>query len=114
MFMFSSVPSVSSACVHRQNIRIIAKYYSRIRFNRLCSLLSLEHKDTEAALSEMVSDKFIYAKIDRPAGVVSFTRKKPAEEVLAEWSSDVSTLLGLVERTCHLINKENMVYGITS
>lgn len=98
----------------QHNIRIISQYYTRIRFDRLSSLLSLEQKDTETALSEMVSEKFIYAKIDRPAGIVSFTRKKPAEEVLAEWSSDVSTLLGLVEKTCHLINKENMVYGITS
>jgi 26S proteasome regulatory subunit N5 len=35
-----------------------------------------------------------------------------AEETLSEWSSDLGQLLGLVERTCHLINKENMIHKI--
>jgi hypothetical protein len=35
--------------------------------------------------------------------------KQTAEETLSDWASDISNLLGLVEKTTHLINKERMV-----
>jgi hypothetical protein len=31
-------------------------------------------------------------------------------QVLTEWSADIGQLLHLMEATCHLINRENMVY----
>ena len=52
------------------------------------------------------------AKIDRPAGLVTFAPKVTAEETLSAWSSDLGNLLSLVERTCHLINKENMIHKV--
>jgi 26S proteasome regulatory subunit N5 len=52
------------------------------------------------------------AKIDRPAGLVTFAPKVSAEATLSEWSSDLGSLLSLVERTCHLINKENMLHKV--
>eukprot|EP00954_Amorphochlora_amoebiformis_P019597 1333659-Amorphochlora_amoeboformis.AAC.1 len=60
----------------------------------------------------MVQSKQLHAKIDRPAQIVTFARKKTANEVVDEWSSDVSKLLALVETTCHLINKEIMINKI--
>lgn len=33
-------------------------------------------------------------------------------KVLSEWNSDIGQLLQLVERSCHLINKENMLHKI--
>jgi len=66
-------------------------------------------QETEEYLSEMVQSKQLYAKIDRPAQIVTFARKKRANEIVDEWSSDVGKLLSLVEKTCHLINKEVMV-----
>jgi len=54
----------------------------------------------------------VVAKIDRPAGLVTFAPKVSPEETLSAWSSDLGSLLSLVERTCHLINKENMLHKV--
>jgi 26S proteasome regulatory subunit N5 len=96
--------------VVQHNLRVVAKYYKRIRTSRLCELLGLTHDVMESHLSEVASGFDLYLKIDRPAGIVNFTEKKMPEEVLSEWSSDISKLLNLMESTCHLINRENMVY----
>ena len=96
----------------QHNIRVIASYYSRISSARLSSLLKLEESKTEVLLSEMVSTKQLYAKMDRPAGIISFTKPQPATEILNTYANDLSSLLQLVEKTCHMINKENMMHNI--
>ncbi len=93
-----------------QNIRTLSQYYSRISSTRLAFFLQLDGEKAEKYLSEMVSSKQLYAKIDRPTGIVTFARKRTANDVLESWSNDIDTLLGLVENTCHLINKENMLH----
>ncbi|ORZ15370.1 PCI domain-domain-containing protein [Absidia repens] len=98
--------------VIEHNIRVIAKYYTRITTKRLTQLLDLSEKDTENFLSKLVVSKTIHARIDRTAGVISFQVKKDANHVLNEWSSDINSLLNLVEKTCHLISKEEMVHSI--
>lgn len=45
------------------------------------------------------------------AGIVSFERPKPVDEVLNDWSADVDSLLQLVERADHLISKERQVHA---
>jgi 26S proteasome regulatory subunit N5 len=150
-----------------QNIRVLAGYYARIRFARLASLIGLSvvvsvdslascfdcyasaperHRcrcacgwqDAERFLSEMVSNKMVYAKVDRPAGIVVFKKARSPTDVLTDWSgecmvvlwlqlglrvfisplcrflcaADISQLLSLVDSTCHLINKENMLHQI--
>eukprot|EP00742_Colponemidia_sp_Colp-10_P000919 GILJ01000997.1.p1 GENE.GILJ01000997.1~~GILJ01000997.1.p1 ORF type:complete len:475 (-),score=76.98 GILJ01000997.1:155-1510(-) len=100
--------------VIQHNIRVIAQYYSRITMSRLASLLNLDTDRAELELSEMVSGKFLSAKIDRPQGVIMFVKRKEAEDILNEWSSDISSLLDLAEKTCHLIHKENMVHKVTA
>lgn len=52
-----------------------------------------------------MTSKTVYAKIDRPAGIVDFVKPKKGDEVLNEWSSDVGKLMGLIEKSCHLIAK---------
>lgn len=99
--------------VVEHNIRVIAKYYTRITTKRLTQLLDLPDKDCEEFLSKLVVSKTIYAKIDRPAGIVSFAKSKHANEVLNEWSQDINALLGLIEKTCHLITKEEIIHSIT-
>lgn len=99
--------------VVEHNIRVIAKYYTRITTKRLTQLLDLPDKDCEEFLSKLVVSKTIYAKIDRPAGLVSFAKAKHANEVLNEWSQDINSLLGLIEKTCHLITKEEIIHSIT-
>lgn len=95
-----------------QNIRVIAGYYSHISMERLSQLLTLSKEDAEKNLCDMVVSKSVWAKIDRPAGLVTFTPRKDPTELLNEWSHGIGELLELVEKTCHLIHRENVVHHI--
>lgn len=80
--------------VVEHNIRTIARYYTRIRLERLAQLLDLKNDETEKALAKMVVGKTVHAKIDRPAGLVDFEeRNKGTYKVLNEWSRDVGKLM---------------------
>nr|XP_019012784.1 26S proteasome regulatory subunit N5 [Kwoniella pini CBS 10737]OCF51565.1 26S proteasome regulatory subunit N5 [Kwoniella pini CBS 10737] len=94
--------------VTEHNIRVIATYYSRITLKRLEQLLDLNSTQTEKTLCKLVTDKTIYARIDRPKGIINFKIKnfKNSNEILNDWSSDINKMLGLVEKTSHLISKE--------
>ncbi|WVR06317.1 hypothetical protein IAU60_003347 [Kwoniella sp. DSM 27419] len=92
--------------VTEHNIRVIASYYSRITLQRLTELLDLPPLTTERTLCKLVTDKTIFAKIDRPSGVVVFKSTKGINETLNAWSGDVGKMLSLVEKTSHLISKE--------
>ncbi|KAF5312350.1 hypothetical protein D9619_002908 [Psilocybe cf. subviscida] len=85
--------------VVEHNIRVVAQYYTRITLTRLTSLLDLTPKQTEQTLARLVVSGTIWAKIDRPSGVVNFRSKRNAEDVMNDWSSDMQKLLGLVEKT---------------
>ncbi|KIJ24766.1 hypothetical protein M422DRAFT_778410 [Sphaerobolus stellatus SS14] len=85
--------------VIEHNIRVIAHYYTRIRLSRLQTLLDLSTQQTEETLSRLVTSGSIWARIDRPAGIVNFVQKRSAEDVMNEWSSDMNKLLGLVEKS---------------
>lgn len=100
--------------VVQHNIRVIAKYYARIGFARLAQLLSLDEATAEEYLCEVVSSKQVVAKIDRPAAIVVFAAKPDASRVLNEWAHDVGQLLALVEESCHMINKEQMLHAIAA
>lgn len=92
--------------VIEHNVRVVAKYYTRIQFARLTQLLDLGEDETETYISELVTSKTIYAKIDRPARMVSFKKPSDADDVLNGWSGNMKSLLGLLERIDHLITKE--------
>ncbi|KAL5337595.1 PCI domain-containing protein [Aspergillus crustosus] len=98
--------------VIEHNVRVVAKYYTRIQMGRLTQLLDLTEEETERYISELVTSKTIYAKIDRPAQLVNFSKPRDADDVLNEWSSDMKSLLGLLERIDHLITKEEMMARI--
>lgn len=100
--------------VVQHNIRVISMYYERITSRRLAELLGLDADKTETYLSEMVSSKQLFAKIDRPTGIIVFARKKDANDMINAWASDIDELLSVVEKTTHMINKENMIYKIGS
>ena len=91
------------------NARVISKYYKRIRLERMSVLLAVGRDELEKILSDMVSENALYCKIDRPMGIVSFVKNQSPEAVLDRWSNDVSKMLTLIDQTCHLIAKENMV-----
>ena len=100
--------------VIEHNVRVVAKYYTRIHFARLTKLLDLSAAETEKFISDLVTSKTIYARIDRPAQIVTFEKKRDADETLNEWSGNMKSLLGLLERIDHLITKEEMMARIST
>ncbi|KAH8662416.1 PCI domain-containing protein [Xylariales sp. PMI_506] len=98
--------------VIEHNVRVIAKYYTRIGMPRLTKLLDLTAEETEKYISELVCSKTVYARIDRPAQVVNFAKPRDVDDVLNEWSHNMKDLLGLLERVDHLITKEEMMARI--
>lgn len=98
--------------VIEHNIRVVSKYYTRIRTSRLTALLDLSEKETEEFISTLVTQGTIYAKINRPERIVTFAKPKDANEVLNEWSSNISSLLSHIETIGHLITKDEMMSGI--
>jgi 26S proteasome regulatory subunit N5 len=94
--------------VVQHNIRIVAQYYKRIHGARLAQLLGLTRAQLEAEISSMVSSGDLYAKMDRPLDIIRFSQKSSPESILSDWAGDIDKLLNLVEKTTHLIQKENM------
>lgn len=92
--------------VVEHNIRVVSRYYTRITLLRLSQLLDLSQEVAETSLASLVSNATVHAKIDRPAGVVNFEKKKDTAEQLNAWSTDMGQLLNLVEDTSHLIARE--------
>ena len=96
--------------VVEHNIRIMAKYYKRIRLERMAELLDLSIVETEEILSNLVSNKTIWSKVDRLEGIINFEAHKDPNEVLNDWSHNISALMNLVCKVDHLINKEEMIH----
>eukprot|EP01107_Rhizomastix_libera_P007701 TRINITY_DN22714_c0_g1_i1.p1 TRINITY_DN22714_c0_g1~~TRINITY_DN22714_c0_g1_i1.p1 ORF type:complete len:452 (+),score=103.07 TRINITY_DN22714_c0_g1_i1:6-1361(+) len=92
--------------VIEHNVRVIAKFYTRITMKRLSELLDLSESEAETYVSRLVVSKDITARIDRPAGCVTLgTRSGPAQTI-DRWADDVSSLVLLVEDATHLIRSE--------
>ena len=96
--------------VIQHNIRVVSGYYRQLSMARLANLLGLSVDEAEKHVSDMVSDSGLYAKIDRPQGIIVFAKPQSPDEVLQDWASDISKMLSLVETTCYLINKETMMH----
>mmetsp|Transcript_13252 Transcript_13252/g.41929 ORF Transcript_13252/g.41929 Transcript_13252/m.41929 type:complete len:490 (-) Transcript_13252:246-1715(-) len=98
--------------VVEHNILVVSKYYGRCTMPRLAELLDLTADLAEKHLSDMVVAKALFAKIDRPAGVVVFRGKQDASEHLNAWAGNIAKLLDLVEKSCHGIHKESMLHKV--
>ncbi|XP_045214361.1 26S proteasome non-ATPase regulatory subunit 12-like [Mercenaria mercenaria] len=98
--------------VVEHNIRVMAKYYTRIRMKRMGELLDLTEAEIEEFLSNLVVNKTVQAKIDRLEGIVNFTQQKDPNDILNDWSFNINTLMSLVNKTNHLITKEEMVHKL--
>lgn len=98
--------------VVEHNIRVMEKYYTQITMQKMAQLLDLSVEDSEKFLSDLVTSKTVFAKIDRPAGIVVFRPPKEAGDTLNEWSRDISELMNLLNKTTHLITKEKMVHQL--
>jgi len=100
--------------VVEHNIGVMAEYYQRIKSARLAELLDLSEAETEKYISEMVSSGSVWAKIDRPKGIVTFRKRQEPNDILNDWSHNINELLDLLEKTCHLIHREHMVHGVNA
>lgn len=98
--------------VVEHNIRVMEKYYTKITMKRMAELLDLSIEESEGFLSDLVTSKTVFAKIDRPAGIVVFRPTKDSSDTLNEWSRDISELMNLLNKTTHLITKEQMVHQL--
>lgn len=110
--------------VTEHNMHVVARYYSRLSLTRLAQLLSLSPDAAEERFGAMVSAKAISAKLDRPAGVITFARPGAnftsaagsgggAEELLNAWAAGTEKLLGLVEVAVHKMSKDATTARIT-
>lgn len=112
----NAIPDRAAAFTTRifeHNIRIVARFYAEIHLKRLGELLGCttdaELASVEDLLCKMVCDRAVYARINRPAGIVSFAPRLSTDEVLDVWSAKRSELLQLIVDTGHLIAKEQML-----
>lgn len=97
--------------VGEHNIRMIAKYYSRITMKRLSELLDWSLEKTETFLCQMIIDRTVeHAKIDRLDGVVCFEPIKSHVDMMDEWSYSVDHVMNKINQVCHLMAKEEMVH----
>lgn len=97
--------------VTEHNLNVVAAFYTRITMQRLQAILEVSSVDeAEKAVRDQVTspylDEHIYAKIDRPAGIVRFAKPQDASVLLDTWSAQLGELVGLVDETCHLIQRE--------
>lgn len=72
----------------------------------MAELLDLNVLGTEEVLAKLVNNSTLKVKIDRPAGIIYFTQKKSQSEILNDWSSGLNELMACVNKTTHLIQKE--------
>jgi 26S proteasome regulatory subunit N5 len=102
--------------VQEHNMHVVARYYDRITLARLAQLLDLSVQDAEARLSAMVSAKSLRAKLDRPAGVITFATAGVAgspDELLNTLAASTEKLLSLVETVSHKIHKDATAHNVT-
>lgn len=60
----------------QHNLRVIEKYYSRIRLQRLAALVGVSLQRAEQEICDMVVNKRVLAKINRLEGIVVFNHQK--------------------------------------
>ncbi len=106
-------------------MRMIAKYYTQISFDRMAELLdypvevpSLLDNPMLPLLQEMetflcsliVSRVIADARIDRPARIVDLRARRAPIEHLDQWTDSVRKLTDILNKVSHLILKEEMVH----
>lgn len=75
----------------------------------MMKLLKVSQKELEAEISELVVTKALYARIDRPEGIIRFGTEPKSEDKLNDWAAAIDGVLDLVKEAGHLISKEKMI-----
>ena len=82
----------------------MSKYYTRVRTEKMAELLELTKDEAEQFLSNLVSNKTI----------VTFQQHKSPQDILNDWSVNLNSLMTIINKTCHLINKEETIHAVRS
>ena len=108
-------PKLHFECLQKEivhkNLKVVEMYYSRVTMKRLAELNNASVEFVETEIADMVCNGLLRAKIDRIMGIVDFRRQTQPHDIMNDWSSDIKTLLNLVEETCHLINREHVIHA---
>jgi 26S proteasome regulatory subunit N5 len=78
----------------------------------MAELLDLSTAETEEYLAKLVNNGTLKVKTDRPSGIIYFQTRKTSSEVLNDWATGLNELMSLVNKTCHLINKEECINNV--
>jgi 26S proteasome regulatory subunit N5 len=98
--------------IHEHNLRVIAKYYTKIHLARLAAFIEADQDSVENMLCEEITSGRIWGRIDRIDGIVTFQRDRRPEEIVADWARDVDKVLAAVDRLDELVNKERQQRGM--
>ncbi|KAF6000883.1 26S proteasome non-ATPase regulatory subunit 12 [Cyanidiococcus yangmingshanensis] len=98
--------------IHEHNLRVIAKYYTRIHLARLASFMEADQDDVENMLCEEITSGRVWGRIDRVDGIVTFRRERRPEKIISEWARNVDNVLAAVDRLDELVNKERQQRGM--
>jgi 26S proteasome regulatory subunit N5 len=79
-------------------MRIMAKYYTHVRIQKMTELLVLTKDEAKQFLSNLVSNKTISAKIDRLQDIITFQQKQSPQEILNEWSVNLNSLMTIINQ----------------
>ncbi|CAD5214923.1 unnamed protein product [Bursaphelenchus xylophilus] len=97
--------------VGEHNMRMIAKYYTQITFDRMAEILEFPVEEMESFLCNLIVTGVIPdAKIHRPSRIVNLRARKANVETLDQWGSNVRKLTDILNKVSHLILKEEMVH----
>ncbi|KAI6226183.1 26S proteasome non-ATPase regulatory subunit 12 [Aphelenchoides fujianensis] len=97
--------------VGEHNIRMIAKYYTQITFDRMAELLEFPVDEMETFLCKLIVTGVIPdAKIHRPSRIINLRARKANVETLDTWGSNVKKLTDILNKVSHLVSKEEMVH----
>lgn len=94
------------------DLLVVAKYYTRIRLNRLSKLVGLTAEHAERFVMSLVANKSVYAKMDRLEGLIVFQPQKKCTDVVSEWNDAVENCMDLIDRAAHLVVKERMLHNL--
>ena len=89
-------------------MRVISEFFSQITLQRLSQLVKVPEVKVEQVLCNLIVEKIIYARINRPTKIISFQKLLKPEERLDIWSGKISEVLELIVSTGHMIAKEEM------
>lgn len=96
----------------QHNLLIFHKFYNQVFLNKIADFIKVSVEEVELEVCDMVMNKYIYARINRIKGVVTFRPKQTHERKSDALNEDLLKMLETLENTCHLIHKENLKYGI--